>query len=259
MFHKLAAGDPKTAMAAAKKLTDESERETALMTLVAEWTHGELGSPVNRARAIAFHGLEAGIGMELTKYPDLALLWADELTDGANRTALIREVAVSMVGTDPTTAFALSEKIAPQERQNFINAVIAGWAQNDTAAALNWADQITDPDEHEKAIQAIRSVAPVGIGAMLTVQGGYPIVNQLVPDSPAALSGQLHSGDRIVALAQGDYAFVDARSLSLKDVVDMMRGAPGSLLQLQVLSADAPPNSPPRTISIVRDQLKYKR
>ena len=60
-------------------------------------------------------------------------------------------------------------------------------------------------------------------------------------------------------LAQGDNTFVDARSLSLKDIVEMVRGAPGSLLQLQVLSADSPPNSPPRTVPIVRDQIKYKR
>jgi hypothetical protein len=259
MFRTLAAGDPKLAMAAAKKLTDEVEREAALMTLVSEWTHGELGSPINRARAIAFHGLEAGIGMELAKYPDLAVAWANELTEGANRTALLREVAVGMAGTDVAAAFALSQQLPPQEQQSFINSVIAGWAEKDTASALQWADQLTDPDEHNKALQVIRSVAPVGIGAMVSMQEGYPVVNQLVPDSPAALSGQLHRGDRIVALAQGDYAFVDARSLALKDVVEMIRGAPGSLLQLQVLSADAPPNSPPRTISIVRDQLKYKR
>src|SRR2546422_10934527 len=72
------------------------------------------------------------------------------------------------------------------------------------------------------------------------------------------LSVQLHPGDRILALAQGDNAFVDAHSLSLRDIVQMVRGAPGTLLQLQVVPADTPPNSLPRTVAIVRDQVKFK-
>jgi carboxyl-terminal processing protease len=73
------------------------------------------------------------------------------------------------------------------------------------------------------------------------------------------LSGQLRRGDRIVGLAQGDNSFVDVQNMSLQNVVQMIRGAPGTLLQLQVVSADAPPDSIPRTISIIRDQVKYKR
>jgi len=76
---------------------------------------------------------------------------------------------------------------------------------------------------------------------------------------PAELSGQLHAGDRIVAIAQGNDSFVDAHGLPLKDLVDMIRGAPGSLLQLQVLPADAAPGSPPQLVAITRDQIKYKR
>jgi len=39
----------------------------------------------------------------------------------------------------------------------------------------------------------------------------------------------------------------------------MIRGAPNTMVQLQVLPADAPPNAAPRTVSITRDQLKFKR
>jgi carboxyl-terminal processing protease len=98
----------------------------------------------------------------------------------------------------------------------------------------------------------------VGIGAALSIQDGYPVINQLLPGTPAQLSGQLQPGDRIVALAQGDSAFVDVHSLPLSDVVNLIRGAPGTTLQLQVLPADAPPGSSPRVIPIVRDQLKFK-
>jgi hypothetical protein len=39
----------------------------------------------------------------------------------------------------------------------------------------------------------------------------------------------------------------------------MVRGAPNTILQLQVMAADAPPNSPPRTVAILRDQVKFKK
>ena len=258
-FRALAAGDPTPALRAAKQITDETERETALLTLVTEWTHGDLRSPQERARAIADYGLEAGLGMELAKAPELALLWANELTDSSGRTALLGATAIAMVGSDPAAAFALSDQVPQAERRKFLDAVFAGWAGKDTDAALRWVDQGSDPAERDAALAAIRSVAPVGIGAALAMQDGFPVIKQVLPGTPSELSGQLHPGDRILALAQGDNSFVEARNLSLQDIVQMVRGAPGTLLQLQVLSADAPPNSLPRTVPIIRDQIKFKQ
>ena len=258
-FRVLAAGDPTPALRAAKQITDETERETALLTLATEWTHGSLSPPRQRALAIANYGLEAGLGMELAKTPELALLWANELTDAAGRPAVLQETAIAMLNSDPAAALALGDELPQADRRRFSEAVFAGWAGKDTDAALRWADQIPDAAERDGALAAIRSVAPVGIGAALSVQDGYAVINQVLPGTPAELSGQLHTGDRILALAQGDNSFVDAHSLSLQDIVQTVRGAPGTLLRLQVLSADAPPNSLPRTVPIIRDQLKFKR
>jgi carboxyl-terminal processing protease len=101
-------------------------------------------------------------------------------------------------------------------------------------------------------------VAPVGIGAALGTQDGYPVILNVLPGTPAELSGQLHKGDRILALSQGGNPFVDTRNVALADIVQMVRGVSGSQLQLQVLPADAPPNSLPRTVSLVREQLKFR-
>jgi hypothetical protein len=258
-FQALAAADPAAALREAKKISDEIGRETALLALVTEWTRGELRPPRERARAIELYGVEAGLGMELVKNPDLALLWANEMTDGQGRAALLQQTAITITQSDPAAAFALSDQLPESERRSFFEAVFAGWAENDTGAALEWAEQLPDPAQRDAAIQAIRSVAPVGIGAQLSMQDGYAVINQLLPGTPAELSGQLHSGDRIIALAQGDNAFVDAHGRSLKDIVDMIRGAPGTVLQLQVISADSPAGSPPQIVSITRDQLKFKR
>ena len=258
-FRLLAAGDPASAMRAAKELKDETERETALLTLVSEWKQGELRSPRERARAIANFGLEAGLAMELSDNPELATLWANELTDGRSRMAVLREMAGSMVASDPATAFAIGDQFPEEARPRFYDALFATWGGKDTDAALRWAEQLADPAQREAALKAIRSSAPVGIGAALTVRDGYPVINQLVPGSPAQLSGQIRAGDRIVGLAQGDNAFVDARGLPLEKIVELVRGAPSTVLQLQVLSSDAPPNAPPRTVALTRDQVKFKQ
>lgn len=197
--------------------------------------------------------------MELVKNPKLAILWANEMTVGPGRAALIQQTAIAMTDSDPAAAFALSEQLTDKDRSNFFNAVFGGWAEKDTAAALKWAEQLDDPAQRDAAIQAIRSVAPVGIGTAIGIKDGYAVVNQVLPGTPAELSGQLHPGDRILALAQGDNSFVDAHGMALKDLVDMVRGAPGTVLQLQVLPADAPPGSQPQVVSITRDQIKFKR
>lgn len=258
-FRNLAAGDQATALRSAKGIGDENERETALLTLVTEWMQGTLRPPAQRARDVSQYGLETGLGLELTSHPDLAVLWANELSDPPGRAAILQQTAIALLDSDPAAAFALANNLSQTERPKFLEAVYAGWGSKDTDAALRWADQLSDPVEREPALAAIRSVAPVGIGAALSVQDGYPVINQVIPGTPAELSGQLHQGDRILALAQGNSPFVDVRSLSLQDIVQMVRGAPGTLLQLQVLSADAPPNSQPVTVPIVRDQIKFKR
>jgi hypothetical protein len=258
-FRKLAAGDRTTAMRAAKQITDETERETALLTLVTEWTQGELRPPRMRAHVIDVYGVEAGLGVELAKDAELAMLWANELTEGAGRAAILQQIARLMVATDPASALAVSEQLPESDRRQFFDALFADWASKDTSTALQWAEQFPDAADREAIIQAIRTSAPVGIGAALRMQDGYAVINELVPGTPAALDGQLRPGDRIVALAQGNNQFMDAQGVPLAEIVQMVRGAPGTLLQLQVLPADAPPNSMPRTVSIIRDQIKFKR
>jgi hypothetical protein len=258
-FRALAAGDRAAAIRAAKQITDETERETAMLTLVTEWTHGELGPSRRRAHLIDLYGLEAGLGFELAKQPELAMLWANELTDGPGRVDLLQQIARVMVGSDPAAAFALNQQVPEEVRRKFFDALLANWAGTDTGAAMQWAEQLPDAADRDAALQTIRSVAPVGIGTELRIQDGYPIINGLVPGTPAELSGQLHVGDRIVGLAQGNNLFVDIHDLPLQDIVQTIRGAPNTLLQLQILPAGAPPNSTPRIVSIMRDQIKFKR
>ena len=103
-FRKLAAGDPAAAMRAAKEIKDGTERETALLTLVTEWRQGDLGPPARRARMIAAFGLEAGMAIEIVSDPKLAVLWANELTDGVGRSIVLQQAASTLLATDPAAA-----------------------------------------------------------------------------------------------------------------------------------------------------------
>ena len=256
-FRKLAAGDRGEAMRAAKGMIG-TERETALLALVTEWTQGNLRDPAMRAWTVTRYGLDAAMGMELARDPDLALQWAHELTAGSGRAAVIGEVAANLVVSDPVRAFSLSDEIPEKDREAFYRDVFGRWAARDTQAALDWADQLPDPAGRDTAISAIRTTAPVGIGAALRMQDGYPAIDNLVAGGPAELSGQLQKGDRIVGVAQGDSAFIDAHGMTVSDIVKLVRGDPGTTVQLQVLASDAPAGSAPRTVTVIRDQVKFK-
>ena len=94
----------------------------------------------------------------------------------------------------------------------------------------------------------------VGVGFLM--ESGYPNIKRLFPGSPAEASGQLHPGDRVIAVAQGNHAFVDVRSLSMQELVQTTRGKPGTTVRLQVLPADAAPGSTPKTVTLTRAQFK---
>src|SRR5262249_21652595 len=158
------------------QIADEAEREAALMTLVTIWRHGELNPPRERAAAIASLGVEAGLGLELSKDPALAVLWANELTDGDNRTTLLISAANHLVDTDTAAALALANQLPPEDRRKVLDSVLFTWAQKDTDEALGWAQQQADPNERDAAINAVRTAAPVGIGAQLAVKDGYPVI-----------------------------------------------------------------------------------
>jgi C-terminal processing protease CtpA/Prc len=52
---------------------------------------------------------------------------------------------------------------------------------------------------------------------------------------------------------------MDMNEVPLQNVVEAIRGAPNTMLQLKVVPAGAGPNTPPKTVIIVRDQVKFKR
>ncbi len=81
------------------------------------------------------------------------------------------------------------------------------------------------------------SNALVGIGAQLRDIDGYCVIERLLPGGPAEMSGKLHPGDKIVAVAQGDNEPVDVVGLKLRKIVQQIRGEVGTEVRLTVIPA----------------------
>ena len=100
------------------------------------------------------------------------------------------------------------------------------------------------------------SLSLFGIGASLTQKDDYTVVSDLIAGGPAILSGQLKSGDRIVAVGQDDGgALTEIIGWRLSDVVALIRGAADSTVRLAVLPADAAADTEQKLVTLVRKKI----
>jgi len=98
-----------------------------------------------------------------------------------------------------------------------------------------------------------------GIGAQLTTEDEYTKVAQIIAGGPAFKSNKLHNGDRITAVAQGDDGeMVDVIGWRLNDVVQLIRGAKGTVVRLLILPSAEGANAVAQEIKLVRDKVKLE-
>jgi carboxyl-terminal processing protease len=97
-----------------------------------------------------------------------------------------------------------------------------------------------------------------GVGATLRAEDGYAKIYELVPGGPAARSGLLKPGDRIVAVGQADQKPVDIVEMPLSDAVKLIRGPKGTRVRLTLIPAGAADDSVRKTITLVRDEVKLE-
>jgi len=194
-----------------------------------------------------------------TADPNAAREWAMQFPDARTRARLVGRVLAEQVKTDPVAAaqtFAQMPPDDPEVRRRTARQIASEWAADDTLAAMQWSDSLTDQADRDSARQGVRNAAPVGIGARLSPgNDGLPVLDSIVPGSPASASGQLRSGDRVVAVADANGAWVNSRNRPLGDVVRLIQGEPNTQVTLQVQSADG---SAPRVVTLGREQIIFR-
>ncbi len=125
--------------------------------------------------------------------------------------------------------------------------------------------QVYDPHsdymgpEQMKTFEIAMNLSLTGIGATLQSEDGYCKIKDLVPGGPAARSGLVTVGDRIVGVAQkaGD-EFTDLIDLPLPQAVELIRGKKDTSVFLNIIPAGATDDSIRKSITIVRDEIKLE-
>ncbi|CAG9296729.1 carboxy terminal-processing peptidase [Celerinatantimonas diazotrophica] len=102
------------------------------------------------------------------------------------------------------------------------------------------------------------SLSLQGIGAVLENKDEYTTIRRLIPGGPAAKSGLLKIGDRIVGVAQDGKPMVDVIGWRIDDIVDLIKGPKGTTVYLQILPAGSKADGKTRKIKLVRDVVRLK-
>ena len=98
-----------------------------------------------------------------------------------------------------------------------------------------------------------------GVGAVLQTQDDYVVFRTIMPGSPAEKSGQIKTGDRVLAVGQGEKGpMIDVVGWRIDDVVAKIRGDKGSVVRLDVQSIEEGVDGPHKIVRIVRDKIKLE-
>lgn len=188
--------------------------------------------------------------------PEAARQLASQTTDPGLRDAMLTGILAVEASSDPAAAARNFASMPPESRDGRARAartIAQEWAANDTVPAMQWAAGLEDEGARQAAQQGIQAAAPVGIGARLgRGDGGVPVLEAVVPGSPAGASGQLQPGDAILAVSGPNGSWVDARSVRMGELIGMIRGEPNTQVSLQVQS---PGQAAPRTVTLGRQQI----
>jgi hypothetical protein len=184
---------------------------------------------------------------------DTAMRWGIEDPD-AFSAAGIHELFLSYSKSDYRgLEQALSQIDDPRSRAAAIQVLVARRITN-TEAALEWADSLATPEEQALAHEAIYDMTPRGIGVSVFNQDGFSKVGDVV-----RIENGLRVGDRIVGVSEGGAEQVDLFGRDLEDVVDLLRGEPGTDVTVQVLRDDLISGEVQQVeMTITREQLYFE-
>ncbi|HEY4103342.1 MAG TPA: PDZ domain-containing protein, partial [Polyangiaceae bacterium] len=129
---------------------------------------------------------------------------------------------------------------------------------------LNALAHVYDPHsdylghEEMESLSIQMNLALFGIGATLEDDDGYCEIRALVPGGPAARSGVLKPGDRILAVAQSGKPSVELKNMPLTRTVELIRGPKGTEVTLSILPEGAPDGTVPKLVPLVRSEIKLE-
>lgn len=101
------------------------------------------------------------------------------------------------------------------------------------------------------------SLSLEGVGASLQMRDSNVEIQDMVPNSPAARSGKIKVGDRIVGVGQGsDGPMIDVVGWRLDEVVGLVRGKGGSQVRLSLMPGDE--SALAHEVVLTREKIKLE-
>ena len=190
-----------------------------------------------------------------------AWAWALQQPDAASRESMQEAVIGGLADSDPISAAQRLAQLPPGPgRDKVLQQVGQAWGQSDTQAAFNWAGSLPNPQDRDAALASIRSVAPTGIGAVLSGAGpgGYPMIMEVTPGGAASALPQLGQGVQIVSVRDAAGNVVDLQGKDLATAVSLLRGAPNTAVTMDIIPAGGT-GANRQTVVLTRKQLMFKR
>ena len=99
-----------------------------------------------------------------------------------------------------------------------------------------------------------------GIGALLGADDDYTKIVSLVPGGPAEKSGEILPEDKITRIRQidaEDKEYVDVVGWRIDEVVDLIRGASGTQVEIEFISSDSA-DSTRKLVTLTREEIKLE-
>jgi len=187
---------------------------------------------------------------------------ADELNDLWRKRVKNEWLRLKLAGKDDAAIVATLDK----RYQTALNSQSKIKSDDAFQAFMNAYAMTLDPHTNYFGVRASEEfdismkLSLFGIGAVLTEKDEYTMIRELVAGGPAALSGQLKPGDRIVGVAQGEQgAMVDIVGWRLDDAVGLIRGPEDTAVTLDILPAEAGADGKHKIISLVRKKISLDK
>ena len=120
-------------------------------------------------------------------------------------------------------------RVVERNPEKLIASVAESFAQ-----ALDPHTSYLSPENYED-LQIQMQLSLEGIGAVLSSDDGFTVIEELIPGGGAERSGLLKPKDRIIAVAQAGERPVDVIDMALRDIVKMIRGKKGTRVTLTIL------------------------
>lgn len=126
---------------------------------------------------------------------------------------------------------------------------------NSFASAMDPHSNYLSPEDTED-FRINMNLSLEGIGASLSNEDGYTVIQELIPGGAASKSAKLQPKDKIIAVSDKDGKMEDVIDQDLKDVVHKIRGKSGTTVKLTILREK--PEVTRFNLSLVRSKVQLE-